>query len=81
MRWRTMGRTFRTMSSPLSTHTLMPRHVHNKDPLDIEIRSRRSFAGASREVPFKLKLMFPLSESDPESIGAACCLSEHETRG
>ena len=35
MRWRTMGRTFqvRTMSSPLSTHTLMPRHVHNKDPL------------------------------------------------
>ena len=30
----------------------------------VEIRSRRSFAGASREVPFKLKLMFPLS--DPE---------------
>jgi hypothetical protein len=30
----------------------------------VETRSRRSFAGASREVPFKLKLMFPLS--DPE---------------
>ncbi len=30
----------------------------------VEIRSRRSCAGASREVPFKLKLMFPLS--DPE---------------
>ena len=32
----------------------------------VEIRSRRSSgsAGASREVPFKLKLMFPLS--DPE---------------
>ena len=32
----------------------------------VEIRSRRSFAAASREpeVPFKLKLMFPLS--DPE---------------
>ncbi len=28
-RWRTMGRTLRTMS----TQTLMPRHVHNKDPL------------------------------------------------
>ena len=35
----------------------------------VEIRSRRSFAGASREVPFKLKLMFPLS--DPEYLGAA----------
>ena len=32
----------------------------------VEIRSRRSFAGASREVPFKLKLMFPLSPADPE---------------
>ena len=32
----------------------------------VEIRSRRSFqvAGASREVPFKLRLMFPLSDRE-----------------
>ena len=32
----------------------------------VEIRSRRSFAGASREVPFKLKLIMMVPLSDPE---------------
>ncbi len=41
-----------------------PQHRGPQQGSTVEIRSRRSFAGASREVPFKLKLVFPLS--DPE---------------
>jgi hypothetical protein len=47
-----MGRTFRTMS----TQTLMPRHVHNKDPMPKYAHADPMQAHRGTSVPFKLRL-------------------------
>jgi hypothetical protein len=58
-RWRTLGRTMRT----ISTQTMMPRHVHNKDPSPLSTYAHADPAGnlaQSREADDSS--MFPLSD-------------------